>query len=75
GIFMSLELLRGEGGLPLVLCDMKMPRHDGMWLLDQILQRHPSAAELTARGAADLLRAWIEEVDHSTELEESVERS
>jgi len=33
------------------------------------------AAELTARGAADLLRAWIEEVDHSAELEESVERA
>ena len=27
------------------------------------------AAELTARGAADLLRAWIEEVDHSQESE------
>jgi hypothetical protein len=24
------------------------------------------AAELTARGAADLLRAWIEELDHTS---------
>jgi hypothetical protein len=33
------------------------------------------AAELTPRGAADLLRAWIEEVDHSAASAESVSQA
>src|SRR2546425_190680 len=37
----ALEMLRGpEMRLPIVLSDLKMPDHDGQWLLDQILQRH-----------------------------------
>src|SRR5260370_32718520 len=36
----ALELMRG-GDLPLLLCDVKMPERDGMWLLDQAPQRHP----------------------------------
>src|SRR5207245_8635859 len=64
----ALEMLRGED-LPLVLCDMKMPEHDGLWLLDNVLQRHPNAdvvmltgfgeheraVECLRRGAADYL--------------------
>src|SRR3982074_1037860 len=34
----ALQMLRGDA-LPLVLCDVKMPEHDGLWLLDHVLQR------------------------------------
>ena len=46
----ALELLRGEQGLPLVLCDVKMPERDGFWLLDQVMQRHPQAAVVMLTG-------------------------
>src|SRR5258708_19702603 len=49
----ALELLRGDGTVPLVLCDMKMPEHDGLWLLDQIIQRHPQAAVVMLTGYGD----------------------
>jgi putative nucleotidyltransferase with HDIG domain len=49
----ALELLRGEQGLPLLLCDVKMPEHDGLWLLDQVLQRHPHAAVVMLTGYGD----------------------
>src|SRR5881398_946810 len=39
----ALQMLRGDD-LPLLLCDLKMPDHDGFWLLDQVMQRHPHAA-------------------------------
>src|SRR4051812_5140008 len=39
----ALQMLRGDD-LPLLLCDVKMPDRDGLWLLDQVLQRHPYAA-------------------------------
>ena len=48
----ALGLLRGDD-LPLVLCDVKMPQHDGLWLLDQILQRHPNAAVVMLTGFGD----------------------
>src|SRR3954463_6547752 len=32
----ALQMMRGDD-LPLVICDMKMPEHDGLWLLDQVL--------------------------------------
>src|SRR5205823_8209169 len=40
----ALQMLRGDD-LPLVLCDVKMPEHDGLWLLDHVLQRHPHRSE------------------------------
>jgi putative nucleotidyltransferase with HDIG domain len=49
----ALELLRGERGLPLLLCDVKMPEHDGLWLLDEVLQRHPHAAVVMLTGYGD----------------------
>ncbi len=49
----ALELLRGEQGLPLLLCDVKMPEHDGLWLLDEVLQRHPHAAVVMLTGYGD----------------------
>jgi putative nucleotidyltransferase with HDIG domain len=80
----ALEMLRGED-LPLVLCDMKMPEHDGFWLLDNVLQRHPhaavvmltgfgdteSAVECLRRGAAD----YLLKPPRITELVRAIERA
>ena len=49
----ALELLRASGDVPTVLSDLKMPGHDGIWLLDQILQRHPHAAVVMLTGYGD----------------------
>jgi len=51
-------MMRGDD-LPLVLCDMKIPEHDGLWLLDQILQRHPYAAVVMLTGTAIPRVPWI----------------
>src|SRR6266481_8990167 len=48
----ALQMLRGDD-LPLVLCDVKMPEHDGLWLLDHVLQRHPHAAVVMLTGYGD----------------------
>jgi len=49
----ALELLRSSGDVPTVLSDLKMPGHDGIWLLDQVLQRHPHAAVVMLTGYGD----------------------
>ncbi len=81
----ALEALRSESDLPLVLSDMKMPDHDGMWLLDRIFERHPDAAvvmltgygdtesavECLKRGAAD----YLLKPPRVTELVRAVERA
>jgi putative nucleotidyltransferase with HDIG domain len=80
----ALEMLRGED-LPLILCDMKMPEHDGLWLLDQVVRRHPNAAvvmltgfgdtesavECLKRGAAD----YLLKPPRVTELVRAIERA
>ena len=80
----ALQMMRGDD-LPLVLCDMKMPEHDGFWLLDQVLQRHPyaavvmltgyghteSAVDCLKRGAAD----YLLKPPRVTELVRAVERA
>ena len=80
----ALQLLRGED-LPLLLCDLKMPGHDGTWLLDQVLQTHPhaavvmltgfgdteSAVECLKRGAAD----YLLKPPRVTQLVRAVERA
>src|SRR5919204_280124 len=80
----ALEMLRGED-LPLLLCDVKMPDHDGLWLLDNVLQRHPhaavvmltgfgdteSAVECLKRGAAD----YLLKPPRVTDLVRAVERA
>ncbi|HZR09499.1 MAG TPA: HD domain-containing phosphohydrolase [Myxococcales bacterium] len=48
----ALQMLRGDD-LPLLLCDVKMPEHDGLWLLDHVLQRHPHAAVVMLTGFGD----------------------
>ena len=81
----ALESLRGEGALPLILCDLKMPEHDGLWLLDQVIPRHPhaavvmltgygdteSAVECLKRGAAD----YLLKPPRVTELVRAIERA
>src|SRR5689334_16930825 len=80
----ALQRLHG-GDLPLVLCDVKMPEHDGFWLLDQVLHRHPyaavvmltgygdteSAVECLKRGAAD----YLLKPPRVTELVRAIERA
>ncbi len=48
----ALQMLRGDD-LPLVLCDMKMPERDGLWLLEEVLRRHPHAAVVMLTGYGD----------------------
>jgi putative nucleotidyltransferase with HDIG domain len=81
----ALELMRGSGEVPTVLSDLKMPGHDGIWLLDQILQHHPHAAvvmltgfgdtenavECLKRGAAD----YLLKPPRITELVRAIERA
>jgi len=52
GAVAALQLLRGDD-LPLVLCDMKMPERDGLWLLEEVLRRHPHAAVVMLTGYGD----------------------
>jgi putative nucleotidyltransferase with HDIG domain len=80
----ALELMRGDD-LPLLLCDVKMTERDGMWLLDQVLQRHPhapvvmltgfgdteSAVACLKRGAAD----YLLKPPRVTELVRAIERA
>src|SRR5438552_16919643 len=80
----ALQLLRGDD-LPLVLCDMKMPERDGLWLLEEVLRRHPhaavvmltgygdteSAVDCLKRGAAD----YLLKPPRITELVRAVERA
>ena len=50
----ALDQLRAiQGRLPIVLSDLKMPDHDGQWLLDQILKNHPLAAVVMLTGYGD----------------------
>src|SRR5438105_1859008 len=48
----ALQMLRGDD-FPLLLCDLKMPEHDGLWLLDRVLERHPRAAVVMLTGYGD----------------------
>ena len=81
----ALESLRKEGDLPLILSDMKMPDHDGMWLLDRVFERHPSAAVVMLTGYGDTLSAveclkrgaadYLLKPPRVTELVRAVERA
>jgi putative two-component system response regulator len=37
-----------------VLCDIRMPGHDGLWLADRIRQQHPETAVIMATGIQDV---------------------
>jgi DNA-binding NtrC family response regulator len=37
-----------------VVCDIRMPGHDGVWLIDQLQQRYPATAIVIVTGIQDL---------------------
>jgi CheY-like chemotaxis protein len=49
----ALEQLK-TGPVDLALCDVLMPRHDGIWLTDQILARHPRVPVALATGLMEM---------------------
>jgi putative nucleotidyltransferase with HDIG domain len=42
-----------QGDTPLVISDMKMPVHDGLWLLEAFRDRHPDTAVIMLTGYGD----------------------
>ncbi len=82
----ALECLH-QGGerLPIILSDLKMPDHDGQWLLDQVLKRHPLAAVVMLTGYGDTENAvdclkrgacdYLLKPPRITELVRSIERA
>ncbi|MGB8929976.1 MAG: HD domain-containing phosphohydrolase [Anaeromyxobacteraceae bacterium] len=49
---MALDLLKAEER-PLVITDMRMPVHDGMWLLERIREEHPDTAVIMLTAFSD----------------------
>jgi CheY-like chemotaxis protein len=49
----ALEALK-MGPVDLALCDVLMPGHDGIWLTDQILARHPGVPVALATGLMEM---------------------
>jgi len=48
----ALDLAQHEE-TPLVISDMKMPGHDGLWLLERMRDRHPDTAVIMLTGYGD----------------------
>ena len=53
GALEALEVLKGTR-VDLALCDVLMPGHDGIWLADQILARHPGVPVALATGLLEM---------------------
>ena len=49
----ALEIMR-EGEIDVALCDVRMPGHDGIWLLDQMRRFHPDIAAVLATGLLEM---------------------
>jgi CheY-like chemotaxis protein len=49
----ALALLT-ESPVSIVLCDVSMPDHDGLWLTDRIREQWPETAVIMASGAQDI---------------------
>jgi DNA-binding NtrC family response regulator len=49
----ALQLMSAEPA-GIVLCDVMMPVHDGIWLAEQLRARWPQTAVIMASGAQDL---------------------
>ncbi len=49
----ALEMMR-EGDVDVALCDVRMPGHDGIWLLDQMRRFHPDIASVLATGLLEM---------------------
>ena len=52
GAEMALDLAAAEE-TPLVISDMKMPQHDGLWLLENFRQRYPDTSVIMLTGYGD----------------------
>jgi len=50
---LALEVL-GKVRIDVAVCDMRMPGHDGAWLVDQMRHRHPRVAIVIATGLLEL---------------------
>jgi response regulator RpfG family c-di-GMP phosphodiesterase len=48
----ALDTLRAME-IPLVISDMRMPVHDGMWLLERVKEEHPETAVIMLTGFGD----------------------
>ncbi|HUB05537.1 MAG TPA: HD domain-containing phosphohydrolase [Myxococcales bacterium] len=48
----AIELV-GRGEIHLVISDLKMPGHDGLWLLDQMRKEHPDTSVIMLTGFGD----------------------
>lgn len=44
----------GETSIDVAVCDMRMPGHDGAWLVDQMRHHHPRVAIIIATGLLEL---------------------
>jgi DNA-binding NtrC family response regulator len=49
----ALELMTSEPAA-IVLCDVMMPEHDGIWLAEQVRTRWPQTAVIMASSAQDM---------------------
>jgi DNA-binding NtrC family response regulator len=49
----ALEIMR-ESDVDVALCDIRMPGHDGIWLLDQMRRSHPDIAVVLATGLIEM---------------------
>jgi YesN/AraC family two-component response regulator len=49
----ALEVLRATP-IDVVVCDIRMPGHDGVWLIDQVRKDFPSTAIVIATGLPDV---------------------
>ena len=49
----ALEIM-GECEVDVALCDIRMPGHDGIWLIDQARRSHPDIALVLATGLLEM---------------------
>lgn len=49
----ALEMMRSVP-VHVAVCDILMPRHDGIWLIDELRREHPSTAIVIATGIDEL---------------------
>lgn len=49
----ALDVMRGFQ-IDVALCDVRMPGHDGIWLVDQMRRFHPSVAVVLATGLLEM---------------------
>ena len=78
----ALAIMRAEA-IDVALCDIRMPGHDGIWLLDQVRRFYPGIAVVLATGLLEMdpmvtLRpgvvGYIVKPFNREDLEQSVKR-